>query len=155
MRFFVLQPDKFYVMAGVNYSFLRATWGGVLPVAGFVWKPNEKWRVLAVPPEPRIIYTVNKQLELHVGGEVAGGSFRTDEHSSYRNNFFLAKFNEATVDYVDFRGGAGLTWSVTNKISCDIGGGYAIQRRFDFHRISEVFRSDPAPYVKIELIAKF
>lgn len=155
MRFFVLQPDKLYVMAGVNYSFLRRTWAGIIPVGGLVWVPAEKWRVMAVPPEPRIVYTVNDQLELYVGGEIEGGSYRTDEHDNYRNNFFLAKFNEATVDYFDFRAGGGLTWSLTKQVNVDLGAGYAVQRQFDFHAIDEVFRSDPAPYVKIEIKAKF
>jgi hypothetical protein len=155
MRFFVLQPDKLYVMAGVNYSFMRRTLGGVLPFAGLVWVPNEKWRVMAVLREPRLIYSVSKQLDIYVGGEVEGGSFRTDQHNNYRNNFFLNRFNEAEVDYLDLRGGAGLTWSVTDQIKLDLGGGYAIQRKFDFNQIDEVFRSDPAPFVRFEVKAKF
>lgn len=157
MRFWVLQPERFYVLTGVNYSFLRGAWAGVVPVVGFVWVPDEqkKWQVMAVPPEPRIVYSWSKQLDLYVGGQVEGGSFRTDEHNSYRNNSFLSQFNNAQVDYYDFRAGVGFVWSPTDNFDLDLGGGYSVQRQFDFHRASEVFRSDPAPYVRFELKAKF
>jgi hypothetical protein len=155
MRFFVLKPNKLYVMAGANYSFLRRTWDGIVPIAGLVWVVNEKFRVMAVPPEPRLVYSVNKQLDVYLGGELEGGSFRTDRHSSFRGNPFLNKFNEAPIDYTDIRAGGGIVWSPTDQIDLDLGGGCSIQREFDYENIDQRFRSDPAPFVRFELKAKF
>lgn len=153
-RFWVLQPEKLYLLTGVNYSFLRGTFGGVIPVVGLVWKPSETLRIMAIPPEPRVIYTVSKQLDLYLGGEVEGGSFRTDHHREFIGTS-NAKLSGAQVDYADYRAGAGFIYSLNDHIGLDFGGGYAIQRAFGFHRADETYRTDPAPYLRFELKAKF
>jgi hypothetical protein len=152
-RFWVLQPDRLYFLTGVTASFLS---GGfpVIPLVGLVWVPSEQWRLMAVPPEPRLIYSVNKSLDLWLGGEFAGGSFRTDHHDDLRGTR-LAKLSGAQVDFADYRAGLGLTYSPTDKIDVDLSGGYSIQRHFAFHRAGENYRTDPSPYVELEIKAKF
>ncbi|MDQ2824063.1 MAG: hypothetical protein M3R29_01260 [Verrucomicrobiota bacterium] len=153
-RFFILQQDKFYVLVGAQAKFLR---GGfpVIPFAGFVWYPNEKIRVMAIVPEPRVIYSVSRQLDLWLGGELVGGSFRTDHHNEFLNIPHVAKLSGTQVDYSDYRAGAGLTYSLVDQIDLDLGAGYSIQRSFNFHRAGEYYRTDPAPYVRFEIKAKF
>lgn len=153
-RFWILQPDKLYLLTGAYASFLR---GGfpVLPLVGVVWKPNDQFRVMGVLPEPRAIYTVNKQLEIWAGGELAGGAFRTDHHDEFDNIRHVDKLSGTQVDYSDYRAGVGLTYALTNQIGLDLGGGCAIQRAFNFHRAGEYYRTDPAPYVRFEFTAKF
>jgi hypothetical protein len=149
-RIFVLQPDKLYILVGAQASFLR---GGnpVFPFAGVIWMPCEKWRLMAVPPEPRLIYSPTKNLDVWFGGEIAGGSFRTDNDPSIRPT----KLSGAQVDYEDYRAGVGLVYSPNDNIDIDLGGGCSIERGFKFHRAGENFRSDPAPYIKLEFRAKF
>ena len=148
-RFFVLQEKKLYVLVGANGSFLRGSWP-VIPVAGLVWIPCEKWRLMGVPPEPRLIYSPNDKLELWVGGEFVGGSFRTDHE-----NDVPTKLSGAVVDYADYRAGVGLRYSLSDHIDLDLGGGCSVQRDFNFERASQYFRTDPAPYVRFEFKAKF
>jgi hypothetical protein len=152
-RFWVLQPDKLYVLTGAYASFLR---GGfpVLPLVGVVWKPSDKIRVMGVLPEPRVIYTVNKQLEFHVGGQLAGGSYRTDHHDSYVGPH-VAKLSGTQVDFADYRAGAGFTFNLCSAVSIDGSGGYSIERAFNYHRAGENFRTDPSPYAQIALKANF
>ncbi len=152
-RFWVLQQDKLYVLTGIYSSFLH---GGfpVLPLAGVVWKPNDSFRVMGVLPQPRAIYTINKQLEVWVGGELTGGAFRTDHHDDYVGPH-VAKLSGTQVDYYDYRAGAGLIFSPTRQVDIDLNGGYAIQRSFNYHRAGEYYRTDPAPYVEIALKAHF
>jgi hypothetical protein len=149
-QIFVLQEDKLYILVGAQASFLR---GGnpVFPFAGVIWMPCDKWRLMAVPPEPRLIYSPTKNLDLWVGGEIAGGSFRTDRD----NNIRPTKLNGAQVDYEDYRAGLGVVYSPCDAISLDFGGGCSIERGFKFHRAGENFRTDPAPYLKFEFKAKF
>ncbi len=150
-RIFVLQEDKLYVLVGAQASFLRGGYP-VFPFAGVIWIPCDKWRLMAVPPEPRLIYSPTKNFDLWAGGEIAGGSFRTDRNDSIRPT----KLNGAQVDYEDYRAGVGLTYSSTNDaLSVDLGGGCSIERGFKFHRAGENFRTDPAPYLKLEFKAKF
>jgi hypothetical protein len=149
-RAFTLQPDHLYVFVGLNADFLRGDYP-VLPLAGVVWRPNEQWEVKALVPEPRITYTPNEQFEVWVGGELAGGSYRTDRDST----ILPRKLDGAEVDYFEYRAGAGFVYSPTRNFSFDLGGGYAIQRQFAFTRADYYFRSDPAPYLRLEFTASF
>ena len=153
-RFFVLQPDKLYVLTAAYASFLR---GGlpVIPLVGVVWVPNEKVRLMGVLPEPRVIYSVSEQLDLWMGGELVGGAFRTDHHPEFNNIPHVDKLSGTQVDYYDYRAGVGATYSLTDQIDLDLGGGYAVQRSFNFHRAGEYYRTDPAPYLRFEIKAKF
>ena len=89
-----------------NPPFLRGGYP-VFPFAGIIWMPCDKWRLMAVPPEPRLIYSPTKNLDVWLGGEIAGGSFRTDRDNDIRPT----KLNGAQVDYEDYRAGVGLKYS--------------------------------------------
>lgn len=154
-RFWVVKPDKFYILTAVRASFLSSEFP-VVPLAGVVWVPCPQWRLMAVPPEPRLIYSVTKQLDVWVGGEIAGSAFRVDHNSDFQaRGGKTAKLSGAVVDYTDYRAGLGFTYSPTDKIDLDFGAGYSLQRNFDYSRADQSFRTDPAPYVKVEIHAKF
>jgi hypothetical protein len=149
-RIFVLKQDELYFLAGLNVAFLR---GGlpVVPLAGVIYIPSKKLRLMGTLPEPRLIYSPNDKLDMWVGGELVGGSFRTDHNS----NIVPLKLSGTQVDYEDYRAGVGLTYSPCDAVTLDFGGGYAIQRAFKFHRAGENYRTDPAPYLRFELKARF
>jgi hypothetical protein len=149
-RIFVLQPDKLYIFVGAYASFLR---GGfpVLPLPGVIWIPSDKVRLMGVLPEPRIIYSPTKKLDLWVGGELVGGSFRTDRNDGIEPK----KLNGTQVDFSDYRAGVGLAYAITRSFTIDAGAGVSIEREFAFGRAGEHFRTDPSPYVRLELKAAF
>jgi hypothetical protein len=149
-RAFTLQQDKLYLYVGANWAGLRGGYG-VLPILGVVWIPNKQWRVMAVAPEPRIVYSPNEHLDMYLGGELVGGSFRVDHH----DNWTPQKLSGAQVDYEEYRVGAGLVCSLTKQVDLDLGAGYALQRAFKYHRAGENFRTDPAPFLRLEFRAKF
>ena len=149
-RIWVMQPDHLYFFTGVNAAFLRGRWP-VIPLAGMIWMPNDQWKVMAMLPEPRIIYSPSNKFDVWVGGQLTGGSFRTD-----RNNAIVpSRLNGAQVDYSEYRVGGGFVYSPCDNVSVDLGGGYAIQRRFDFHRADITYKADGAPYLRLEFKAKF
>ena len=149
-RIFVLQPEKLYLFVGANVTFLRGSLP-VVPIAGLIWLPNDKLRVMGILPEPRVIYSPCDKLEFWAGGEITGGSFRTD-----RNDTIVPhKLSNAQVDYSDYRAGAGFIYSPSDDVSIDFGGGYSIERSFDFYRAGEKYKTDPAPYLRFELKARF
>ncbi len=43
-----------------------------------MWLINDHLRLEAVPPEPRLIYTVNDQLDFFAGGELLGDAYKRD-----------------------------------------------------------------------------
>jgi hypothetical protein len=149
-RIFVLQPDHLYLFAGANAAFLRGRWP-VIPIAGLIWMPNDNWKVMAMLPEPRVIYSPSDHWDFWAGGELTGGSFRTD-----RNDAIVpTKLNGAQVDYSEYRVGGGFIYSPCDNVSVDLGGGYAIRREFDFHRADIKYKADGAPYLRLEFKAKF
>src|ERR1041384_4874316 len=149
-RIFVLQTDHLYLFTGLNASFLRGRFP-VIPIAGLIWMPNDKWKVLGMLPEPRVIYSPNDKWDFWAGGELTGGPFRTARTQAV----FATKLNGAEVDYSEYRAGGGLIYAPCDNVSVDLGGGYAIRREFDFHRAGIRYKADGAPYLRIEFKAKF
>lgn len=149
-RAWVLKPDQIFLVTGVNVAFLRGEFP-VLPVVGLVWHFNEQWLLYGVVPEPRLVYMPNKKLDLWVGGQLTGGSFRTERDDSILPH----KLSNAQVDYSDYRASAGLTWHASDAIDLEVGGGYSIERRFNFDRAGEDFTTEPAPFIKLALKAEF
>lgn len=149
-RIFVVREDEFYIFLGAYASFLRSGFP-VLPLAGVVWIPCDKVRVMALLPEPKIIYSPTKRLNLWAGGELVGGSFRTDRNDGIRPG----KLNGAQVDFSDYRAGVGLGYAVSDRVSLDVGAGISISRQFDFGRAGETYRTDPSPYVRLKMSAQF
>jgi len=147
---FVLQKDKLYLFAGVTSSFLRGRYP-VLPLAGVIWCPSRQLRVIGLVPDPRIVYSPSKTLELWIGGELGGGSFRTDHDKDIRPR----KLSGTQIDYSDYRAGIGLTFSPGDAFKLDFGVGYSLQRSFDFVRAGEEYNTDPAPYLRLAVEAKF
>jgi hypothetical protein len=59
------------------------------------------------------------------------------------------------VDFADYRVGVGLTYNFSQQMTLDLGAGYSIEREFHFARAGETYRTDPSPYVRIQLRAAF
>ncbi|MGZ5018949.1 MAG: hypothetical protein ACXWAV_00815 [Chthoniobacterales bacterium] len=149
-RAWVLKKDKIFLFTGLNVSFLRGEFP-VIPLIGLVYHIDDHWLLYGVPPEPRVVYMPNKKLDIWVGGQITGGSFRTEES----NTIFPAKLSHAVVDYSDYRAGAGIVWHASDAIDLDIGAGYSIQRRFNYQRAGQSYKTDPAPYARVILKAEF
>lgn len=149
-RIFVLQPDRLFLFVGANAAFLRGRFP-VIPLAGVIWVPDEKWRLMGILPEPRLIYSPNNKWDIWMGGQLVGGSFRTDRDDTIVPH----KLSNAQVDYADYRAGGGVTYSPIDGIEFDLGGGCSIERSFDFYRADMKYKTDPAPYLRFEFKAKF
>ena len=149
-RIFTLETDKLYVFGGAYAAFLKGGYP-VIPLVGVIWIPSEKVRLMGVLPEPKLIYSATKKLDLWVGGEIVGGSYRTDRNDDIRPT----KLNGTQVDFTDYRAGVGLAYDLTDKCTFDMGAGYSIERHFAFHRAGENYRTDPSPYLRLELKAAF
>ena len=149
-RILVLQSDKLYFFVGANASFLRGRFP-VIPLAGLIWLPNEQWKFMAILPEPRVIYSPCDKWDFWMGGQLTGGSFRTDRN----DRIVPQRLNGAQVDYSDYRVGGGIIYSPCDAFMIDLGGGYSVQRKFDFYRAGFDYKTDGAPYLRVEFKAKF
>ena len=147
---FVVKPDKLYLFAGAYAAFLQGGYP-IYPLGGVIWILNDKVRLMGVMPDPKLIYSATDKLDLWLGGQLVGGSFRTD-----RNDQILPKkLNGTQVDFDEYRAGLGLTYDLTKTCSLDFSAGCSIQRHFAFHRAGENYRTDPSPYVSLKLKASF
>jgi hypothetical protein len=133
--------DKFYVVGGVTVSGLSRY--PVLPIGGILWHINDKWDLRAYLPDPRLVYEVSDDLEWWVGGELAGGNYKTDNRSVNPE-----KISGGVITYDEARAGAGVTWKV-KPFTFDFGAGYTVQSEFNYSRAGESFSTHPAPYVRL------
>jgi hypothetical protein len=135
--------DRFAVVVGATYAGHRKN--PVIPVAGIWWKISDSVILNAIPPDPRLEIRLNESTLLWLGGELQGGSYRTDAGRS-------DKLNEAVVTYTDYRAGAGIAWSFAEGWKLDVGAGASFWRKFDFHRAEVGVKSDETvPYIKLSL----
>jgi hypothetical protein len=102
-------------------------------------------------PDPKLVYSATDKLNLWLGGQLVGGSFRTDHNDAIRPK----KLNGTQVDFSDYRAGLGFSYALTRSCILDFNAGYSIQRHFAFHRAGENYRTDPSPYVGLQLKASF
>lgn len=149
----VFGGDKFYLVLGAYGSLLGNY--PVVPFIGAIWHINDQWDLRAVLPEPRLTYKVTEKLHFYVGGELAGGGFKTDRRfvqGGQREG--RGDVSGTTVTYTDVRAGGGITWE-GKPFTVELGGGASLQRQFDYSRADESFETDPAPYVKLTVKAEF
>jgi hypothetical protein len=149
-RIFVLQPDKLYLFGGAYTSFLRGGYP-VIPLGGVIWIPSNQVRLMGILPDPKLIYSPTDKLDLWIGGDIVGGAYRTDRNDGIRPS----KLNGTQVDFTDYRTGLGLSYEFAKNCTVDLAGGYSIQRHFAFHRAGENYRTDPSPYLSLQLKVAF
>lgn len=149
-RVFILQQDKLYLFVGATAGFLRGQYP-VLPVAGLVWRPSEQWNIFALVPDPRITWSPTRQFGVWVGGQFAGSSFRTDRDS----RIVPRELSGAQVDYFEYRVGGGIEWRPTEQVAVDLGGGYVIERSFNFERAGREYSLEGAPFLRAAVKAEF
>ena len=147
---FVVKERKLYIFGGAYVAFLRGEFPA-LPLAGVIWIASSDVRLMAILPNPKLIYSPTNKLDLWVGGELVGNSFRTDRN----DNIQPGKLSGAQVDFADYRAGVGLTYTFSKNFLLDAGAGYSIQRNFDFARAGETYRTNPSPYLRLQLSASF
>jgi Domain of unknown function (DUF6268) len=141
--------ERFVAVGGVSYTGLRSI--QFLPIIGFVWTISDQWKVYAIPPEPRIIYSPSDNWKFWLSAELAGGSYRTDSREVPRK----PSLNNAVLTYSEWRAGAGLSY-LMKGCEIELGAGYAFERKFDYHRAEEGFKTDEgAPYVKVAIKSTF
>ncbi|MDX2227097.1 MAG: hypothetical protein SFY92_08440, partial [Verrucomicrobiae bacterium] len=111
--------EKFQLFFGVFVDFFGNPYYGlgikddfpVFPAVGFRWQITDDLVFMALPPKPRLTYSITDTLSIYGGGQLLGGSFRTSPN--FGNNTGDPRLNDSLVDYSEIRGGVGLGWNVT------------------------------------------
>lgn len=139
-------------IVGVSVDFNRRY--PVIPAVGVRWSFSDQWTLNAVLPNPRLEYAWSKELTIFAGGEVRGGTYRVGP--GFGDARATSRLNEAIVEYLEVRVGAGISWKATEELNIELQGGYLPYRDFDFNRTGDNFETQGgAPYGQVSLNAKF
>jgi hypothetical protein len=147
---FPLIKDKLFATVGLGWGQFQEP--AVAPGGGITWLISDKLRLQAVFPKPALVYQPNDDWDIRAIGELNFLGARTDEvHTTERK----LQVDDAVVQYSEYRAGLQVGYSGLKPFKIIAGAGATVQRNFDFFRINQSKRTDPAPYIRIAAEAKF
>jgi hypothetical protein len=142
----------FQLIAGFEVNLNRRYF--LFPTAGVYWRMANKWVLNGVLPRPQLEYSPTDKLTFHIGADFGGSTFRMN--NNFGSESGNKKLNNAILDYMEVRTGAGMTWQAHKNLKIDIEAGCVPYRRFDYNRASFKLTSDDVvPYVRIGLTSDF
>ena len=147
---FPLVKDKIFAVVGFGWGLLQDP--PVAPGGGIIWLFSDKLRLQAVFPKPALVYEPNDDWQFRAQGEATYASFRTDDVVTPERRLQL---HDALVQYSEYRAGLEVGYSGLKHLKLIAGAGVTIRRNFDFFRVEQSKRTDPAPYIRIAAEAKF
>jgi hypothetical protein len=147
---FPLQKDKIFATVGFGWGQFQDP--VVAPGGGITWLINDKLRLQAVFPKPALVYQPNDDWDIRAIGELAFLGARTDDVVTTERKL---RVHDAVVQYSEYRAGLQVGYSGFKPFKIIAGAGCTIQRNFDFFRVDQSKRTDPAPYIRIAAEAKF
>jgi hypothetical protein len=147
---FPLQKDKIYGVIGaggaINSNPIAAPGGGI------IWLFTDKFRLEGVFPKPALVYNPNEDWEFRVAGNLYYASFRTDDVNTHAAKLVV---HDPIVQYSEIRMGGMVTYSHFKPFDITLDAGCTYRRDFDFFRAEAEVKTEPAPYVRLGIEAKF
>jgi hypothetical protein len=147
---FPLKKDKIFATVGLGWGQFQDP--VVAPGGGITWLISDKLRLQAVFPKPALVYQPNDDWEFRILGELNYLNVRTDDVVTTERKL---QVHNAVLQYSEYRAGVQFAYSGIKYLKLIAGAGATIERDFDFFRIHQSKRTDPAPYVRIGVEAKF
>ncbi len=147
---FPLKKDKIFAVIGVGWGIYQHP--VIAPGGGLIWLFSDKMRLEGVFPKPALVYNPNDDWEFRVLGDIFFQSYRTDDVITPEKKL---QVHNAVLEYSEIRAGAQATYSRLKPFDITLGAGYTLRRDFDFFRADQAKRTDPAPYVRLAIEAKF
>src|SRR5213595_2389707 len=147
---FPLKKDKIFAVIGAGgsiYSNPIAAPGG-----GLIWLFTDHLRLEGVFPKPALVYNPNDDWEFRIAGNLYYESFRTDNVYTPARKLVV---HDPVVQYSEDRVGVQATYSHFKPFDITLDVGCMIRRDFDFFRAEAAVKTDPAPYVRLAIEAKF
>jgi hypothetical protein len=145
-----LKKDKVFATVGIGWGAFQDP--AVAPGGGITWLISDKLRLQAVFPKPALVYQPNDDWEFRLLGELNYLSARTDDVVTTERKL---QVHDAVIQYSEYRAGVQLAYSGIKYFIVLAGAGATVERDFDFYRIHQSKRTDPAPYVRVGVEAKF
>ena len=147
---FPLKKDKIFAVIGVGFALNQNPI--VSPGGGIIWLFTDKFRLEGVFPKPALVYNPTDDWEFRILGNLYYESFRTDDVITPERKL---QVHNAIVQYSEDRVGVQARYSGFKPFKIILGGGYTVKRDFDFFRAEASAKTRPAPYVQVEIDARF
>src|SRR5438067_7313789 len=147
---FPLKKDKIFAVIGAGgsiYSNPIAAPGG-----GLIWLFTDHLRLEGVFPKPALVYNPNDDWEFRIAGNLFYESFRTDNVYTPAAKLVV---HDPVVQVIEDRVGVQATYPHFKPFDITLDVGCMIRRDFDFFRAEAAVKTDPAPYVRFAVEAKF
>jgi len=121
-RFFLIHEanDKLILIAGVAVypRFRQSVW----PIAGFLYKPNDRLSFSITPERPNVSYKLSERLTVFAVADASYGEYEVKKDG--RDN--------AILQYKEYSLGTGLTYKLNNSVDITLDGGAAFNRYFKY-----------------------
>jgi len=147
---FPLKKDKIFAVIGaggaINSNPIAA------PGGGLIWLFTDHLRLEGVFPKPALVYNPNDDWEFRLAGNLFYESYRVDDITTSARKLDV---DHPVVQYSEDRAGLQATYSHFKPFDLMLDVGCTFRRDFDFFRAEARVKSDPAPYVRFAIEAKF
>jgi hypothetical protein len=147
---FPLKKDKIFGVIGAGGSINSSPIAA--PGGGLIWLFSDHLRLEGVFPKPALVYNPNDDWEFRLAGNLYYESFRTDDVVTPLRKL---QVHDPVVQYSEDRVGVQATYSHFKPFDITLDVGCTVRRDFDFFRAEASVKSDPAPYVRLAVEAKF
>src|SRR6266481_3580246 len=147
---FPLKKDKIFAVIGVGFALNQTPI--VAPGGGIIWLFTDHLRLEGVFPKPALVYNPSDNWEFRILGNLYYESFRTDDVITPERKL---QVHNAWVQYSEDSAGVQAKYSGFKPFVIKLGGGVTVKRDFDFFRAEASAKTRPAPYVQVELDARF
>src|SRR5216110_3085805 len=147
---FPLKKDKIFGVLGVGGALNSNPI--VAPGGGIIWLFTDKLRLEGVFPKPALVYNPTDDWEFRILGNLFYESYRTDDVITPERKL---QVHNAWVQYSEDRAGVQVSYSGFKPFEVTLGGGCTVERHFDFFRAEARVKTNPAPFVKFEVEARF
>src|SRR5438105_4889909 len=147
---FPLKKDKIFAVIGAGGAINSNPI--VAPGGGLIWLFTDHLRLEGVFPKPALVYNPNDDWEFRLAGNLFFESYRTDDVITPARKL---QVHNAVVQYSEIRAGAQATYSHFKPFDITLDVGATLRRDFDFFRAEAEVKTDPAPYVRLAIEAKF
>src|SRR6266481_4163677 len=147
---FPLKKDKIFAVIGAGGSIYSNPI--IAPGGGIIWLFSDHLRLEGVFPKPALVYNPSDNWEFRIFGNLFYESFRTDDVITPERKL---QVHDAIVQYSEERVGLQATYSHFKPFDLPVDVGCTIKRDFDFFRAEASAKTNPAPFAKFEVKAKF
>lgn len=120
---------------------------------GVRWRISDRWTLNAWIPRPQLEYRAADFATLFAGAQFSGGTYVVAENFGRRRG--VRALDGEAVDFQETRVGGGVRFQWAGRLTGEISGGLALDRRYNFHGRDYELRTASAPFVQAGLGISF